>query len=200
MIELSMLEFWSKIDTFEKIFWYIALPFTIFGFISILLTIFGLGDAGPDVDVELSDGTIESPDSPDAAFSYFSVRNMIMFFAVLGWIGIVGAHNGWPRVLTVLVAVVSGAIASTIFAILFRMMMRLNESGNMPSLSTSVGSLGTVYISIPANRDGEGRIQITLGSGLREIAAVTDGEDLSPGVKVKVTGTLGSDTLIVEKA
>ncbi len=210
MIELSIAEAWNAIPGFEKIFWYVALPFTFFGFLTVISALFGLGSGGADADLDID--IIDAPDMDTdvdisaaeaiegtSMFAYFSVKNMIMFFAVFGWIGIVCARAGFPKFWTALVAVLAGIIAATIFALIFRLLYKLGESGTITSYASTVGTVGKVYLPIPAERGGTGKVQIIVHSSLREIDAITDGDELPTGVQVKVTKLLGKSTLIVEK-
>ncbi|MDP8207299.1 MAG: hypothetical protein P9L92_11590 [Candidatus Electryonea clarkiae] len=198
MIELSIVEAWSAIPAFEKVFWYVALPFTLFGFISVISVLFGLGADGADADIGLD--AADAAGGIFGAVEFFSVKNMIMFFAVFGWIGIVCERAGWHKAATISVASLSGIIAAVIFAVLFRLMYKLSESGTITSYESTVGEYGNVYLPIPSKREGTGKVQIVVHSSLREVDAVTDGDELPTGVKIKVKELMGDNTLVVEKA
>ncbi len=202
MIALSLAESWANVPAFEKMFWYVALPFTIFGLLSVIITIFGFSHSDSDVSTGAGDFHTDVPgfDSSVSVMDFFSVKNMIMFFAIFGWVGIVLAHGGFPKFLTVIVAMVFGAAAAIAFLFLFRFISRLSESGTVTSLESLVGELGNVSLSVPANRKGKGKVQILLHSALRELDAVTDGERLESGEEVRAVDTIGDDTLVVMKA
>ncbi len=57
---------------------------------------------------------------------------------------------------------------------------------------------GTVYLPIPAERSGEGKVQITIAGAVREFNALTEGEALKTGTPIKVTEVVNESTLVVE--
>jgi hypothetical protein len=61
-----------------------------------------------------------------------------------------------------------------------------------------VGKHGTVYVTIPADESGAGKIQLNLQNRTMEYLAMTSGHALSPGAKVVVTDVITADTVQVE--
>jgi hypothetical protein len=57
-----------------------------------------------------------------------------------------------------------------------------------------------VYIPIPAERKGPGKVQLSMQNRIVEFLAVTDeGDRLKTGEAVEVVGLAGSDTLEVRR-
>ena len=75
---------------------------------------------------------------------------------------------------------------------------RLQDSGNL-RFSNAVGSAAQVYIPIPANRIGRGKVMVLIQERLVEAEAITDeATKLKTGETVQVIGNIGN-TLIVKR-
>jgi hypothetical protein len=61
----------------------------------------------------------------------------------------------------------------------------------------TVGQCGTVYLPIPGQKSGRGKVQINLQNRTMEYPAVTAQDSLPTGSKVVVVGVIGSDTIEV---
>ncbi|KXK37003.1 MAG: hypothetical protein UZ09_BCD002002256 [Bacteroidetes bacterium OLB9] len=68
-----MFDFLNHADSYQKTFWYIAIPVTLFFVIQMVLTFSGLaGDTDVDTDIEVGE--------MDGFMEYFTIRNAINFF------------------------------------------------------------------------------------------------------------------------
>ena len=96
-----------------------------------------------------------------------------------------------------LVAVAAGVAA--MFAVYWMMqcLYRLRADGTV-RIQRSVGQHGNVYLRIPANRSGSGKIQFNLQNRTMEYLAVTAGPELPTGAKVVVVGVVNPTTLEVQ--
>ena len=81
---------------------------------------------------------------------------------------------------------------------LFFSILRLTESGNV-NLEEAVGHIGEVYVPIPANESGIGKVHVTFNKIFREIDAVTFGEALPTGTKVLIIQLRDDDSFVVTK-
>ena len=75
----------------------------------------------------------------------------------------------------------------------------MQQSGTIDVKKQAVGCTGRVYLTIPANREGEGKVQININNSVREYEAVTDGGKLPTGVQIKVVEVISESTLLVEE-
>ncbi|WP_120170392.1 NfeD family protein [Thermohalobacter berrensis] len=182
------MDWWNGITGFEKIFWYFAIPFSLAFIVQVVLTFMGM-----DGDVDVFDAFLDFD-----SFPLFTVRNFIIFFTVFGWTGIAAINAGFSKTVTLILAIFLALILMLIVAGTFYFMNRLTESGNM-DLTNAINRIGEVYIKIPANRKGRGKVHIEIQGSLREIEAVTDGEELKSGEMVKVVKVLNDQLLLVEK-
>jgi len=197
-------EWWSGMIMFEKIFWYIAIPFTVLFFIQLVLTFTGMGGEDADGGVEGdggegldSDGDGEAGEA--SGFRIFTVKNFITFFTVFGWSGITLHNAGAGEYLVLFGSLLIAGGVMLLVALLFVSITRLAQSGTM-DVNNAIGGTGEVYIPIPGGRSGRGKISITLQGSLREIDAVTAGEALPRGTAVRVAEVAGNGVLLVEKA
>jgi len=107
-------------------------------------------------------------------------------------------HGGWfVGVLTFLVA--GGA---TLFAVawLMRTLHRLKADGTV-RIERAVGANGTVYVTIPGEKAGVGKVTLSLQDRTVEYQAVTPHQQPLPtGAKIVVTAVIGPDTVEVTPA
>ena len=184
-----MAEWWSNLIMFEKVFWYIAIPFTALFFIQLVMTFTGMG--GEDVD-----GDADAGDA--GGFRIFTVKNFIIFFTVFGWSGIALHNAGANEYLVLFGSLLIATAVMLLIALLFVSITRLAQSGTM-DVKNALGTTGEVYIPIPVGRSGRGKITIMLQGALREIDAVTEGDALPRGAAVRVVDVVGNGVLLVEK-
>ena len=82
--------------------------------------------------------------------------------------------------------------------LLFKWLSGMQEAGNINVFKSAVGCEGKVYLTIPGERSGSGKVQITINGAVREYEAVTDGPKLATGAAVKVVEVISTDTMLVE--
>ena len=79
---------------------------------------------------------------------------------------------------------------------LMRSIKKLQADGSV-RIHRAVGRHGTVYLRIPGNKSGTGKIQFNLQNRTMEYLAITAGPDLPTGAKVVVIGIVNPTTLEV---
>ncbi|MDL2237578.1 NfeD family protein [Christensenellaceae bacterium OttesenSCG-928-K19] len=170
-------------------------------------------DVDIDIDVHAGDWYGPSDSAPDGGFvvetntevpsgsglHIFTMQGIITFFAVFGWSGLVMLKAGLPAPASVGLAIVFGAVAMYLVALLFRAMLRLQQDGSM-DIRNALGKSGTVYMNIPAKRERYGKVHIVIQEQLMELEAVTDEEEsIKTGAEVTVVGISNGNSLIVRK-
>jgi len=190
-------DFFSNLDGIQRFFYFVAIPATVILIIQTIITILGLGDADDfDLDVDIDD----IPDDIDgiADFRFFSIRGLIAFFTIFGWVGIVLYEQSMPLILNLLISTISGFVAMFLIGYLFYSINKLQSDGTI-RIRNAIGNYGEVYIPIPANRKGVGKIQLLLQERYIQVDAVTDAnEDLKTGTIVKVIDAMNINTLVVQ--
>ncbi len=220
------MNWWNTLTELQQIFASVAIPSTVIMVIQLVLLLAGLGDNGvgdgadmpDDMDFhgELSDsipdavhadfdtGAHESMedtgDSHDHAktICLFSLRGIVAFFTIGGWMGIVAVDWGFPVHWAIILALGAGWLALFFVAWSISAILRLQQNGNV-QLTNAIGKTGRVYI--PVSENGAGKINIVLHERLCEINAMTKvGRVLKTGEKVVVTGISPERALLVVPA
>lgn len=195
MLLISILPDWSTMELFERIFWYLAIPTTLILILLMVLSIFG-GDTETDVDTDV-DGDIADGDT--IPFQFISVKNIVAFFAVFGWSGIGFINAGMAPWLVILLAVFCGLLMMLLMGTLFYLMSKLAENGTL-KMNNAIGKLGEVYLRIPAQRGGMGKVQISVQGSVRTLDAITDDLDtISTAAIVQVIDVIDDSILLVKK-
>lgn len=183
---------WEGLSVLQKVYWLIAIPFSIFFILQTILSLFGGDSGGSHGDADIS---VDSDTGID--FQFLSIKNLVAFFTLFGWVGILTSSGGMATGWSVLLAVIAGLFMMVLMATLMYFMGKLTESGTL-DLKKSVNKTGTVYLPIPPKRNGMGKVQITL-QGFQTLDAVTDEENEIPtGSLVEVTDTLDGEILVVK--
>ncbi len=212
---MAIIEWWNSLGMAAQIFYCIAIPSTLVLIIQTVMMFLGFGEdadgAGDggmeDISDDVFDSGVFGEDSvsePQDAFGLdglriFTVRGIIAFFVVFGWVGVVMLNSDVRLWITVLVAAVCGFAMMIGLAFLLRAVMNLRSDGNTDNRN-AVGTAGRVYLTIPPARSGEGKVQIMLqGSYVERDAVTDDAEALHTGCEIVVVGVSGQTTLIVKK-
>ncbi len=195
MLLISILPDWSTMELFERIFWYLAIPTTLILILLMVLSIFG-GDTDTDVDTDVD---ADIADGDTIPFQFISVKNIVAFFAVFGWSGIGFINAGMAPWLVILLAVFCGLLMMLLMGTLFYLMSKLAENGTL-KMNNAIGRLGEVYLRIPAQRGGMGKVQISVQGSVRTLDAITDDlETISTAAIVQVIDVIDDSILLVKK-
>lgn len=192
---LSISTWWQHLDTFEKTLWAIAILFsTIYTFQSILSI------SGGDVDHAAGDADSSVEHDDGMEYQFFTIKNMIAFFTMFGWVGIASHYGGMGKTATVLLAFAAGTIIVILTVIILKSMGRLKHSGTM-ELTNAINLTGTTYLFIPAKRGGTGKVHIKVQGSLRELPAMTDDEaEIATGKLIRVKNIINDSILLVTVA
>ncbi len=158
-----------------------------------------------DADADASDASDAYSAAPKSGGSILpfglkllSLRSILAFIAVGAWLCYTLIYV-MPVYGAILVAVVGGFAAACGVAAALVGMEKLQSSGNINPNNT-VGKIGTVYLTIPANRSGQGKINITVQERYAEYDAITDSDEPIPtGTEIQVTAHVGSNVLLVKR-
>lgn len=201
----TFIDWFQALPPYMRAYWTIAIAASIVFCIQMTLTLLGLGDtdAGGDigdldsVGADLGDGNGETMDT-GGAIQLFTIRNMVNFLLGVGWGGVCLSGLMENRFLLALAAILCGCIMVAAFIIMYKQLMKLEGNGSY-RIEESVGQVCEVYIRIPANRSGSGKVQISFHGSVQELPAQTEGEAIPSGTKVRVTKVVDKAVLIVEQ-
>ena len=191
-----MTEWWTSLDLFMKILWSIAIATSLIFIIETILTFIGI-DHEIDADFDTSmDGGFES----EPSMNLYTFRNLVNFLLGMSWTAILLKEQIASTALLMLIAVVVGILLVAAVMYMFKWLSKMQQSGNIDVYKSAVGCIGKVYLSIPAQRKGAGKVQITINEAVREYDALTDSEsELKTGASIKVVEVLDPSTLLVEE-
>ena len=191
-------DWFNQLDPTLRIFWGIAIFSSIVVIIQMTMSFAGMGDIDSgDADVDFSTDT----DSLDDAGSMhlLSIRNIFYFLLGFGWAGISLWNTIPDAIVLTAAAVLVGCLFVAVFIFLFRQMMKLQSNGAF-NVNDAVGKLCDVYLRIPGQNQGQGKVQISFNGSVQELDARTQGQPLPSGTKVRVLRVIDKKVLEVEKA
>lgn len=199
---------WGALTPAMKVLWGVTLAASLIFIIQTILTFIGAdadttGLDGADLGGDM-DATDLSMDGDAAAggtgSNLYTFRNLINFLMGFGWTAIILQEKiqSLPLLLIVATAVGAGLVALVMY--LFSLLGKMQQSGNIDVYRSAVGCQGTSYLTIPAARGGEGKVQISIGGAVREYNAQTEEDSPIPtGTPIKVVDVINGITLLVER-
>ena len=194
----TIISWYNALPTQMRVYWGIAIFASGVFLIQMVMTFIGIGDADAgDADFDLGDGSGDTLDT-GGTLQLFSVRNIINFLLGVGWGGVCFSGSIQNTTRLALVALLTGCVFVAVFIMLFRQMRRLEHDGAF-RVEDCVGQVADVYLRIPAQRSGEGKIQFSFNGSVQELPAITDGPAIPTGQKVRVCEVIGGHTVLVEK-
>jgi len=182
----------------------------------VVMTLVGLGgdfDTDFDADVDVDTPEFDTPDMDVAELDAgdadhgghqghgghgsfvksLSLRALTAAATFAGLAGLIGEELQWSPFRTALAALVAGAAALFAVSWVMRQLHQLGEDGTV-SPDGAAGAQGTVYVRVPANRSGVGKVLLEYAGRTVEMAATTDGPELPSGTAIIVREVVGTDT------
>ena len=199
-------QWFEALGLFGQICLCFAAPATIILIVQIILSLVGLSDGGMDLPEGVDDIATELPDDVDDfspgdldGFHIFTARTVISFLVAFGWMGVSLASAEVGAVWSMLISLVFGTFVMFLVAALMYGIYRLQSDGTADNRN-AIGSAGTVYLPIPANREGHGKVNVMLQGSYVERDAVTDeSEPIPTGSEIVVLAVSGQTSLVVRR-
>ena len=194
---------WEALTGLQQVFAIAAIPATVILILQTILSLFGIGngaDADADTDVDVDADTDGADDLSDAdGLRLLTLRSLVAFFAVGGWLGIVLVDVGVYTAFSIIGAVLGGFLAALLIALFFKGLSKLQSDGAI-DVKNAVGKCATVYLTIPASGTSTGKITMELQERYVELEAKTRQEHpIQTGSTVKVIDVMDGGTVIVEE-
>mgnify|MGYP000921345413 FL=1 len=192
-----MQTWWGSLDPFMQTLWGIAIVASAVFIIQSIMTFVGM-DSETNFDGDF-DGDMSADGAGESTpFQLFTFRNLINFMLGFSWTAIALRASTESTSLMLVGGVVVGVLLVCVVMYLFKWMSGMQQSGTIEP-EALVGCKGSVYLTIPAGRTGEGKVQITVRSVIREYNAMTDGDRLPNEAPIRVVAVLNGHTVLVEK-
>ena len=183
---------WQNLSVMQQLLVVIALPSTLILVIQLVLLLVGLGDDGGGLDDFDGDGINDFSVSDIGGLKLFTLRGVLSFLAIGSWTALsvsTAASAVWIPIVSGLGA---GIAADLLLAVIMRSVRKLQQEGNI-DIRNAAGKQGEVYIPVPADRAGFGKVNVVLQGRLVELDAVTDSERmLKTGEEIVVTDIVGN--------
>lgn len=187
-----MTEFFNNLDPLLATFWYVAIPTSLIFLIQTIMTFIG-ADASEGLEADF-DGNLEGVEAP---FQLFSLRNLINFLLGFSWTGI-SFYTVVPNKFFLLgLALLVGFAFVYLFFIIIKQVRKLAEDNSF-KIEETVNKTAEVYLSIPGQKSGKGKIMISIKGSFHELDAMTEGDRIPSNAMVRVVA-IDSNILIVTK-
>jgi hypothetical protein len=151
---------------------------------------FFLGDLDADA------GHVDSTDS----FTFFSILSLLAFFMGVGWMGLAARVSwGWEAALSAAAATFFGRALMMLSSGLMYAVRQMSQAARYET-SPAIGTIGKVYLSIPAKGEGQGQVELTV-SGRRKVMHAISTEGLIEVFSaVKIVEVRDDEVFVVEPA
>lgn len=188
------MDIFNDLDPLLRIFWFIAIPVSIIFIIQTIMTFMG-GDASDGLDADF-DGDF-AHDGADGPLQVFSLRNLVNFMLGFSWAGIAFFRSIENHGLLITVALLCGLVFFFLFFFIIKQLQKLAEDNSF-RMSDTLNKTAEVYLTIPANKSGKGKVLVSVHGSTRELEAMTEkAEEIKSGGVVKII-RFESDIVIVE--
>ena len=128
--------------------------------------------------------------------TFRAVCAAVTFF---GMGGLVALYYGLPTTAQLGSAFLAGFEALYLVATLMRLLYRLRADGTV-RIKNALGQTGTVYLRVPGNNNGPGKVSLSLQNRTVELEAYTAADELPTGTPIRVVAILGPNSVEVTHA
>lgn len=170
----------------------------------VVLTLVGI-DSDSDIDVEtdmvddlhVGDDYVDAGHHSTMFFGVLTFRSLVAAVTFFGLGGLMAQGYGLGSYTAMVVGAACGTGAMLLVAWMMRMLMNLKSEGNV-DIHQAAGQPATVYLTIPGENAGSGKVTVTVQNRTMEYEAVTAGETLPTGRHVVITEIVGPGTVQVQ--
>jgi len=153
-------------------------------------------DAGHAMDHDHTQG-----DAHEHGSSWFigvlTFRTIVAALTFFGLAGKFGSASDYSPTQTLLIAIAAGTAALFLVAWMMRALVRMKSEGTI-RIERAVGANGTVYLTVPPNKSGIGKVTLNLQERTMEYQAVTSElNEIPTGAKVVAVAVIGPGTVEV---
>lgn len=185
-----MFDFLNALEPLNRGFWYVALGASFFFIIQTIFTFIGADSSDTDFDSEHA--------TSDSPFQLFSLRNLINFLLGFGWSGVAFYQIIDNKIVITLLAIIFGVIFVLLFLFLIKQILKFTEDNTFRP-EYLIGKIGEVYLKIPANKSGKGKVLVSYKGTSHELQAITnENETINSSEAIRVVA-IEDQILIVTK-
>ena len=206
---MFFVDWWNSLSIVSQIFALVGIVSTLVLLIQTVMMFVGMDDDADGADdlpedAAMDDGIDDGADDLSdleglEGLRVLTVRGIIAFLVVFGWVGVAMDSAGLALWWTLPAATLGGFLMMLVMALLMRSVMKLRSDGSADNRN-ALGVSGKVYLTIPAARSGSGKVNLMLQGSYVERNAVTDEKEAIPtGCEVVVTALSGQTDLVVRR-
>lgn len=129
-------------------------------------------------------------------FGVLTFRTVIAAITFFGLAGLGSLRGGMQSLPAFAIALAAGAGALLGVHWILSQLHRLQDDGTV-RIGRAVGKKGVVYLTVPPNKTGAGKVHLNLQNRTVEYLAMTAHDRIPSGTPVVVTDVLGPDTVEV---
>lgn len=186
------MELLENLEPLLKTFWFVALPSSLIFILQTIMTFVG-ADASDGIQADF-DGDLNGADAP---FQLFSLRNLINFLLGFSWTGISFYTSIASKPLLIVLSLVVGILFVALFFFIIKQVQKLQED-NTFNIANTLNKTAEVYLTIPEQKKGKGKIMISINGAFHELEAMTEQDKIPSGAVVKIVKIENKSILIVE--
>lgn len=187
-----MIETFEQLNPLLKTFWLVAIPASLIFLFQTILTFIG-ADASDGIEADF-DGDFGETDAP---FQLFSFRNLINFLLGFSWTGISffdSFENSW---ILIFISIAIGIVFVYFFFIIIQQVQKLAEDNSF-KLTDTIDRTAEVYLNIPENKSGKGKVLVSVKGSYHELDAISEKQAYKTGTIVKIVRIESKNLLVVE--
>lgn len=125
-----------------------------------------------------------------------SWKALVAFVTFFGLAGLASREAGIAEETALGIGLAAGVTALFVVGWLMALLARLHSQGNV-KLENAIGREAVVYLRIPRGATAAGKVTLEVQERTLECAAVTPGDDIPTGTRVRVTALRDAQTLVV---
>lgn len=186
------MEILENLDPLLKTFWLIAIPTSLIFIIQTIMTFVGV-DSSDGIEADF-DGDLGHADAP---FQLFSLRNLINFLLGFSWTGISFYTTISNQLLLIALSLAIGILFVYLFFVIISQVQKLAEDNSF-KIANTLNKTAEVYLTIPENKKGKGKIMVSVNGAFHELEAMTEHDKIQSGATVKIVKIENNSILIVE--
>jgi len=183
---------WATLTSLQHVYWIIAIAASVALTIQLILVCV----SGVEFHMGSDLGAHHGGDVEASHFQLLTIRNIVAFFAVFGWVGLALNHAGFATTDTIIASFFSGLLMMVIMAAMFLGLSKLQSSGTL-DFTAAKGLAAQTYLIIPASRKSFGKIEVVLQGKKVEMDAITDDtQHISTGTIVKILDIINNQAVV----
>ena len=148
------------------------------------------------VDTHLGDSHHDQPQASNWFLGLLTFRSISAAITFFGLGGLTAKYYRENESSSFFIALLSGCAALYLVALIMKTMYQLKADGTV-RIERALGRHGRVYLTIPGQKKGSGKVTLNLQNRTVECLAITAENELPTGSNVKVVALLGPNLVEV---